>query len=112
MPLPVILITLPLHCSTSHTHAPGPLLSTAPSENEVDISLAIRPGGNVVQVYGICVDAPDGKLRIVLELCAYGSLRAHLKALPRDKVLHTGWHHMCICLYQTCRVCMQSLGHG
>ena len=95
MPLPVILITLPLHCSTSHTHAPGPLLSTAPSENEVDISLAIRPGGNVVQVYGICVDAPDGKLRIVLELCAYGSLRAHLKALPRDKV-HQWWHHMCI----------------
>ena len=56
------------------------------TENEVEISLAVRAGGNVVQVYGFCFDAPDGKLRIVMELCAHGSLRAYLKALPRDKV--------------------------
>ena len=40
-----------------------------------------------MQVYGFCFDAPDGKPRIVVELCAHGSLRSHLKALPRDKVL-------------------------
>ena len=56
------------------------------SENEVDIALAVRPGANVVQVYGFCFDAPDGKVRIVMELCTHGSLRMHLKALPRDKV--------------------------
>ena len=62
------------------------------TENEVEISLAIRPGGNVVQVYGFCFDAPDGKPRIVLELCAHGSLRDHLRALPRDKVLPCQQH--------------------
>ena len=61
-------------------------LVPAGAENEVEISLAVRAGANVVQVYGFCFDAPDGKLRIVMELCAHGSLRAHLKALPRDKV--------------------------
>ena len=55
-------------------------------ENEVEISLEIRGGPNVVQVFGFCFDAPDGKPRIVMELCAHGSLRAHMKALPRDKV--------------------------
>ena len=63
-------------------------------ENEVEISLAIRPGGNVVLVYGFCFDAPDGKVRIVLELCAHGSLRSHLRSLPRDKV-HRGWPIEC-----------------
>ena len=55
-------------------------------ENEVEISLAVKAGANVVQVYGFCFDAPDGRVRIVMELCSNGSLRAHLKALPRDKV--------------------------
>ena len=63
-------------------------------ENEVEISLAIRPGGNVVLVYGFCFDAPDGKVRIVLELCAHGSVRSHLRSLPRDKV-HRGWPIEC-----------------
>ena len=56
------------------------------SENEVEVSLTITGGANVVQVFGFCFDAPDGKARVVLELCAHGSLRAHLKALPREKV--------------------------
>ena len=56
------------------------------AENEVDISLSIKAGVNVVQVYGFCFDAPDGKVRIVMELCSHGSLRAYLRALPRDKV--------------------------
>ena len=41
-------------------------------------------------MHGFCFDAPDGKPRIVMELCAHGSLRAHLQALPRDKVHKRG----------------------
>ena len=59
----------------------------------MEISLAIRGGANVVQVYGICFDAPDGKLRIVMELCSHGSLRAHLKALPPGKVHRLAVRH-------------------
>ena len=40
-----------------------------------------------MQVYGFCVDAPDGKVRIVMELCPHGSLRAHLQSLPREQVI-------------------------
>jgi hypothetical protein len=29
---------------------------------------------NVVAVMGVCVDAPDGKVRVVMRLCAKGSL--------------------------------------
>ena len=52
--------------------------------------MAVKSGPNVVQVYGFCFDAPDGKPRIVMELCPHGSLRAHLKALPKDKVRSGG----------------------
>ena len=78
------------HCDRSPRRAS---VCCVKPENEVEISLAIRPGANVVQVYGFCIDAPDGKLRIVLELCAHGSLRSHLQSLPRDKVLHWGRGH-------------------
>ena len=79
----------------------------------MEISLAIRPGGNVVQVYGFCFDAPDGKPRIVLEYCAHGSLRAHLKALPRDKVHTKGGPRCCItCAFDhtRCGVCATVAG--
>ena len=48
--------------------------------------MAIKPGANVIQLFGICCDATDGKLRIVMELCQLGNLRDHLKALPRSSV--------------------------
>ncbi len=54
--------------------------------NEVSICMAISPALNVIQLYGICTDAPDGKLRIVMELCTHGSLRAYVKGLPPAKV--------------------------
>ena len=60
------------------------------AENEVNIALAIKPGANVVQVYGFCFDAPDGKVRIVMELCTHGSLRAHLQALSKAHVQVSG----------------------
>ena len=52
----------------------------------MEISLSIRGGAHVVQVYGVCFDAPDGKVRIVMELCTHGSLRRHLQSLPQDSV--------------------------
>jgi serine/threonine protein kinase len=36
--------------------------------------LAGSPHPNVVPVMGICVDAPDGKLRLIMRLCPKGSL--------------------------------------
>jgi hypothetical protein len=33
-----------------------------------------RPHPNIVQVVGVCVDAPDGKTRVVMRLCPKGSL--------------------------------------
>jgi hypothetical protein len=54
--------------------------------NEVSISMAIRPAQNVIQLFGICDDALDGKLRIVMELCTHGSLRNYVKALPPTEV--------------------------
>ena len=56
------------------------------TENDVNIALSIKPSANVVQIYGICVDAPDGRIRIVMEHCGHGSLRSHLQSLQPDKV--------------------------
>ncbi len=33
-----------------------------------------RPHRNILTVYGICIDAPDGKLRLVMEYCEEGSV--------------------------------------
>ena len=67
-------------------HTVVSLARVSAADNEVEICATIKAGSNVVQVYGFCVDAPDGKVRIVMELCGHGSLRAHLKALPPEKV--------------------------
>jgi hypothetical protein len=48
--------------------------------------MAIRPAQNVIQLFGICDDALDGKLRIVMELCTHGSLRDYVKALSASEV--------------------------
>ena len=47
--------------------------------------LIIRPATNVVQIQGVVLDAPDGVPRIVMEWCAHGSLRSHLRALARSR---------------------------
>jgi hypothetical protein len=54
--------------------------------NEVNICMAIRPAQNVVTLFGVCDDALDGKLRIVMELCTHGSLRDYVKKLPPSQV--------------------------
>jgi hypothetical protein len=38
-----------------------------------------NPHPGVVQVLGVCVDAPDGQVRLVMRLCAKGSLESMLK---------------------------------
>ncbi len=48
--------------------------------------MAIRPAQNVIQLFGVCNDARDGKLRIVMELCTHGSLRSYVKSLPPSQV--------------------------
>ncbi len=49
--------------------------------------MAIRPAQNVVALFGVCEDALDGKLRImiVMELCTHGSLRNYVKSLPASQ---------------------------
>ncbi len=56
------------------------------SANEVSICMAIRPAQNVVTLFGVCDDALDGKLRIVMELCTHGSLRDYVKGLLPSQV--------------------------
>jgi serine/threonine protein kinase len=48
--------------------------------------MAIRPAQNVIQLFGVCADALDGKLRIVMELCTHGSLRNYVKSLSASEV--------------------------
>jgi serine/threonine protein kinase len=40
--------------------------------------LARHPHTNLVQVLGICTDAPDRNVRIVMEYCVPGSLERYL----------------------------------
>ena len=48
--------------------------------------LTVKPSLHVVQVFGFCVDAPDGKWRIVMELCSHGGLQRYIRQLPADQV--------------------------
>ena len=47
----------------------------------------LKPARNVALLYGLCTNAWDGRLRLVLELCDHGNVREYVKALPRDKVM-------------------------
>jgi hypothetical protein len=57
-------------------------------EKEIELYEKIRdnqhPG--IVQVLGVCMDAPDRKVRIVMRLCAKGALEDLLKSSRRTKV--------------------------
>jgi hypothetical protein len=48
--------------------------------------MALKPAHNVVALYGICVNAPDGKLRVVMELCTHGSVRDFVRSTSPSKV--------------------------
>ena len=42
--------------------------------------LLLKPHKNVVTVYGICTDAPDGGVQLVMDYCVSGSLDGVLKS--------------------------------
>jgi hypothetical protein len=67
------------------------------SAREIDICMAIKPSLNVVTLYGICADAPDHKLRIVMERCAHGCLRDYVKRLPTAEVTCQHCRQSCRC---------------
>ena len=49
----------------------------------------VNPHENIVSVYGICTDAPDGNLRLVMRLCVksvWDLLQQH-----RPRVSHHSW---------------------
>ena len=63
--------------------------------------MALKGRQNVVQLFGFCFDAPDGKIRIVMELCSLGSLEHFLKSLTGESV------RVVSLLYETpCFVCI------
>ena len=61
-------------------------VDTAAIDNERSLyeKLKDNPHDHVLPVYGICTDAPDGKVRLVMKYCEKGSLDALLRvhALP------------------------------
>jgi serine/threonine protein kinase len=48
--------------------------------------LLSSPHENIVPVYGICTDAPDGKVRLVMRFCEKGSLDSYLIERARHEV--------------------------
>ena len=66
-------------------------VDTAAIDNERSLyeKLMANPHDHVLPVYGICTDAPDGKVRLVMKLCEKGSLDALLRghAAPEVGVL-------------------------
>ena len=63
----------------------------------------LKPARNVVQLYGLCTNAWDGRLRLVLELCDYGNVREYVKALPRDKVIRVTTNVVWLAWFCLCR---------
>ncbi len=52
--------------------------------------LLLDPHTNILPVYGICKDAPDGKVRLVMKYCEKGSLEHHLAGQVRLEVRGDG----------------------
>ena len=67
----------------------------ATADGEVALLTLLKPSANVVQVFGLCVNAWDGRPRRVLE-GGLASVRDYVRALPPEQVRApaTGrWHH-------------------
>jgi len=45
-----------------------------------------NPHDNILPVYGICTDAPDRKVRLVMRYCEKGSLDSHLTKRAKPEV--------------------------
>jgi hypothetical protein len=53
--------------------------------------LLLRPHENILAVYGICTDAPDGKVRLVMKYCEKGSLSEYLTGTAKHEVCCCRW---------------------
>ncbi len=64
---------------------------TAAIDNERRLydKLLLHPHDNILPVYGICVDAPDGKVRLVMKYCEKGSLDDYLTGTAKHEVRDT-----------------------
>ncbi len=60
--------------------------ATIDNERRLFELLLSHPHDNIVPVYGICTDAPDGKVRLVLKFCAMGCLSEYLEKVARPQV--------------------------
>ncbi len=70
------------------------------NEQGLDEHVLGNPHDNIVPVYGICLNAPDGKVRIVMKYCKKGSLYDYLVGTARPEVsrlsvpnLQSFWSH-------------------
>jgi hypothetical protein len=59
--------------------------------------LLLHPHDNILTVYGICVDAPDGKVRLVMKYCEKGSLDDYLVGTAKHEVCWLGCHSLWWC---------------
>jgi predicted Ser/Thr protein kinase len=57
-------------------------VARAAMQRELRIIQALKAHPHVLTVFGLCSDAPDRKLRVVMELCAHGSLLDWLRGVP------------------------------
>jgi serine/threonine protein kinase len=62
--------------------------NSAAIENERRLyELLLRhPHDNILPVYGICTEAPDGKVRLVMRYCEKGSLDSYLTKRAKPEV--------------------------
>jgi serine/threonine protein kinase len=60
------------------------------NERRLYDKLLLHPHDNILPVFGICTDAPDGKVRLVMKYCEKGSLDDYLTATARLEVCFVG----------------------
>ena len=67
------------------------------NERRLYDKLLLHPHDNILPVYGICVDAPDGKVRLVMKYCEKGSLDDYLVGTAKHEVCWLGCHSLWWC---------------
>ncbi len=68
--------------------------------------LLYNPHDNILPVYGICTDAPDGKVRLVMKYSAKGSLSDYLTGTAKPEVgasVEFGWW-WCVLISTACHL--------
>ncbi len=56
------------------------------NERRLYDKLLLHPHDNILPVYGICTDAPDKKVRLVMKYCEKGSLDEYLTGTAKHEV--------------------------